>query len=104
MQQSTLKGRREDKQSSTAMSKGDDEGCRQELRHRRMRGDDGNNKTLPQRSSVGSDKRCSGDSGVVMMAAVAEDGGGGQQRRQWMKTVVDNNVVDNNCMQDWVAD
>jgi hypothetical protein len=39
--------------------------------HRRMRGDDGNDKALPQTSDSGSDKRCGGDggdSGVAMMA------------------------------------
>jgi hypothetical protein len=44
------------------------------------------------------------ESGVVMMAATkmaaAEDSGGGRQQWQWWQSM----AVDNNSIQDWVAD
>ncbi len=43
--------------------------------------------------------RDGGDSKVVMIAAAVEDGGGG---RQWQRQTT--TAVDNNGMQDWVAD
>jgi hypothetical protein len=62
--------------------------------HWRMRGDDGNNKALPQTSNVGSDKRRSRegrDSRVVMLGATADNGSSGQRQQLQMMMVADNN-------------